>query len=117
MRLGEIYLIKAEAEARRTGGDLDTALESLNEIRIRAGVTPKDLSTKAVLLSDIRNEKLLELFFENGEGWFDIVRYVNLGNLTATAAKASLVSPNKFVLPMPLQVLAGNKTIIQNKGY
>ena len=84
---------------------------------MRAGVTPKDLSTQAALLSDIRNEKLLELFFENGEGWFDIVRYVNLGNLTATAAKASLVSPNKFVLPMPLQVLAGNKTIIQNKGY
>ena len=117
LRLGEIYLIKAEAEARRTGGDLDVALESLNEIRMRAGVTPKGLSTKAALLSDIRNEKLLELFFENGEGWFDIVRYVNLGNLTASAAKASLVSPNQFVLPIPLQVITGNKTIIQNKGY
>ena len=117
LRLGEIYLIKAEAEARRTGGDLDAALESLNEIRMRAGVIPKDLTTKAALLNDIRNEKLLELFFENGEGWFDIVRYVNLGNLTASAAKASLVSPNQFVLPIPLQVITGNKTIIQNKGY
>ena len=117
LRLGEIYLIKAEAEARKAGGDLDIALESLNEIRLRAGVTAKNLSDKATLLSDIRNEKLLELFFENGEGWFDIVRYVNLGNLTASAAKASLVSPNQFVLPIPLQVLAGNKTIIQNKGY
>lgn len=117
LRLGEIYLIRAEAEARRTGGDLDTALESLNEIRNRAGVTDKVLSDKETLLKDIRNEKLLELFFENGEGWFDIVRYVNLGNLTAASAKATLVSPNQFVMPIPLLVRAGNKTVIQNKGY
>ncbi len=117
LRLGEIYLIKAEAEARRTGGDLDIALESLNDIRFRAGVDLKTLSDKATLLNDIREEKLLELFFENGESWFDIVRYVNLGNLTASSAKASLVSPNQFVLPIPLQVIAGNKFIIPNKGY
>ena len=117
LRLAEIYLIKAEAEARRAGGDVTVALESLNEIRNRAGVTEKVYSNKATLLSDIRNEKLLELFFENGEGWFDIVRYVNLGNVTASAAKATLVSTNQFVLPIPLQVIVGNNTLIQNKGY
>lgn len=117
LRLAEIYLIKAEAETRKTGGDLNVALESLNEIRNRAGVAEKELTDKATLLEDIRNEKLLELFFENGEGWFDIVRYVNLGNLTAASAKATLVSPNQFVLPIPLQIIAGNKTVIQNKGY
>ncbi|PTT06684.1 RagB/SusD family nutrient uptake outer membrane protein [Flavobacterium sp. HMWF030] len=117
LRLAEIYLIKAEAETRKTGGDLTVALESLNEIRNRAGVAEKELTDKATLLEDIRNEKLLELFFENGEGWFDIVRYVNLGNLTASSVKATLVSPNQFVLPIPLQIIAGNKTVIQNKGY
>lgn len=117
LRLGEIYLIKAEAEARKTGGDLTIALESLNEIRNRAGVNPKNLSDKATLLEDIRKEKLLELFFENGESWFDIVRYDNLGNLSAAAVKASLISPNQFVLPIPLQVLIGNNTLIQNTGY
>ena len=117
LRLAEIYLIKAEAEARRAGGDVTVALESLNEIRNRAGVTEKVYSNKATLLSDIRNEKLLELFFENGEGWFDIVRYVNLGNVTASAAKATLVSTNQFVLTIPLQVIVGNNTLIQNKGY
>jgi hypothetical protein len=117
LRLAEIYLIKAEAETRRNGGDLDSALESLNEIRNRAGVTEKVLSTAATLLEDIRNEKLLELFFENGEGWFDIVRYHSLGNLTASSVKATVVSENQFVLPMPLDVIIGNKAIIQNKGY
>ncbi|TDE04643.1 RagB/SusD family nutrient uptake outer membrane protein [Flavobacterium hiemivividum] len=117
LRLAEIYLVKAEAEARRTGGDLGNALGRLNEIRDRAGVTAKVLTTKATLLEDIRNEKLLELFFENGEGWFDIVRYHSQGNLTASAVKASLVSENQFVLPMPLDVITGNNTIIQNKGY
>ncbi|UFH35510.1 RagB/SusD family nutrient uptake outer membrane protein [Flavobacterium acetivorans] len=117
LRLGEIYLIKAEAEARKTGGDLTIALESLNAIRNRAGVTAKNLLDKATLLNDIRNEKLLELFFENGEGWFDIVRYHSLGDLTASIVKPSLISTNKFVLPIPLQVIIGNNLLFQNKGY
>lgn len=117
LRLGEFFLIHAEAEARRSGGDLDAALESLNTIRRRAGVEEKRLSDKATLLEDIRQEKLLELFFENGEPWFDIVRYAILGNLEASAVKASLTSDDKFILPMTSQVMIGNTNIIQNPGY
>lgn len=117
LRLAEIYLIKAEAEARSTGGDLSLALDNLNEIRNRAGVAPKELSDKSTLLEDIRQEKLLELFFENGEGWFDIVRYDILGNLSASSAKPTVTSNNQFVLPMPSQVIIGNNAIIQNTGY
>ncbi|WP_432221022.1 RagB/SusD family nutrient uptake outer membrane protein [Flavobacterium sp. TMP13] len=117
LRLAEIYLIKAEAEARQQDGDLSSALTDLNEIRIRAGVTEKDLSDKATLLEDIRQEKILELFFENGESWFDLVRYHTLGNLTASQIKSSLISEDKFILPIPLQVITGNKSVIQNKGY
>ncbi|AYN04268.1 RagB/SusD family nutrient uptake outer membrane protein [Flavobacterium sp. 140616W15] len=117
LRLAEIYLIKAEAEARKQGGDLSIALQNLNEIRNRAGVTEKDLSDKATLINDIRQEKLLELFFENGESWFDIVRYHTQGDLIASSVKPSLISVNQFVLPIPLDALIGNKTLIQNKGY
>lgn len=117
LRLAEIYLIKAEAEARKQDGDLSIALGYLNEIRNRAGVIEKDLSDKETLLNDIRQEKLLELFFENGENWFDIVRYHIQGNLLASSVKPSLVSEDQFVLPIPLEVLIGNKSIIQNKGY
>lgn len=117
LRLGEIYLIHAEAEARRTGGDLDAALESLNTIRLRAGVNGKTLSDKATLLEDIRQEKLLELFFENGEPWFDVVRYDVLGNLNASDVKPTLTSIDKFILPMTSQVMIGNNNIVQNPGY
>lgn len=117
LRLGEIYLIHAEAEARRAGGDLDAALESLNAIRLRAGVDERLFSDKSTLLEDVRQEKLLELFYENGEPWFDIVRYDVLGNLDASNVKESLTSENKFVLPIPSQVMIGNTNVIQNPGY
>ena len=117
LRMGEMFLIYAEAEARRSGGDLDAALASLNVIRERAGVEPKILSDLPTLLEDIRQEKLLELFFENGEPWFDIVRYDILGNLSASDVKPTLTSENKFALPMTSQVMIGNNAIIQNPGY
>ena len=117
LRLGEFYLIYAEAEARRAGGDLNAALESLNTIRLRAGVDEKTLSNKETLLEDIRKEKLLELFFENGEPWFDIVRYDVLGYVNAASIKATLISKDKFILPMTSQVRTGNTNIVQNPGY
>jgi len=116
LRLGEIYLVHAEAEARRVGGDLTVALGSLNDIRNRVAVTPKALVDQSTLLEDIRQEKLLELFFENGESLFDIIRYDRLGNLDATTVKSSLV-PNKFILPIPSQVIIGNSNVVQNPGY
>ena len=112
-----MYLVFAEAEARRVGGDLDLALDHLNEIRTRATLTLKTLSDQATLLEDIRQEKLLELFYENGEPWFDLVRYHTLGNLDALAVKPTLTNVNQFILPIPLQVMIANNTIIPNPGY
>ena len=118
LRLGEMYLVFAEAEARRVGGDLDLALDHLNEIRTRATLIPlKTLSDQATLLEDIRQEKLLELFYENGEPWFDLVRYHSLGNIDALAVKPTLTNVNQFILPIPLQVIIGNNTVIPNPGY
>ncbi|PVW12619.1 RagB/SusD family nutrient uptake outer membrane protein [Marixanthomonas spongiae] len=117
LRLGEIYLIYAEAEARRDGGDLSAALNRMNDIRLRAGVDPKTLVDKPTLLEDIRKEKLLELFFENGEPLFDLVRYDILGNLDAATVKPTLNNQDKFILPIPVRVLTGNSALTQNPGY
>lgn len=117
LRLAEIYLVHAEAEARRPNGDLSAALNSLNEIRNRAEVTPKALFDKSTLLEDVRQEKLLELFFENGEPWFDLVRYDVLQNIDATTVKSTITSEKQFVLPIPLQVIIGNNKIEQNPNY
>ena len=116
LRLAEIYLIYAEAEVRE-GGDLDAAVMALNTIRERAGVMPKETATPSEILEDVREEKLLELFFENGEGWFDLVRFHESGDINAFELKASLKNENQFIKPMPLQVLTANNQLEQNPGY
>jgi hypothetical protein len=116
LRLAEIYLIHAEAVVRSNGDPL-IALGSLNAIRLRAGVDAKEYVDDATLLEDIRKEKLLELFFENGEPLFDLVRYDVLGNIETSAVKPTLISENQFVLPLPADVLIGNTNLVQNPGY
>ena len=114
LRMAEVYLIYAEAEARRTGGDLTDALDKLNTIRNRASVAPKVLSDKATLLEDIRLEKLLELYCETGENWFDLVRYDRLGDISAASIKPSISSINKLTFPLPNNVLLGNPKLVPN---
>lgn len=117
LRLAEIYLVHAEAEARRPSGILGDALASLNVVRNRAIVTPKVLTDVDTLLEDIRQEKLLELFFENGESWFDMVRYDVLGDIDVSSIKPTIVSDNQFALPIPQRVTTGNPNVAQNPGY
>lgn len=116
LRLAEMYLVHAEA-LTRAGGDTGLALLSLNTIRDRAGVDAKDFVDVPTLLEDVRQEKLLELFFENGEPLFDLVRYDVLGNLDASSIKPTLNSENKYILPIPSEVLIGNNNLVQNPGY
>jgi len=119
LRLGEIYLIYAEAKARLTSGTgVDTdALAKLNDIRERAGLTIVEPSTKAELLEDIRLEKQLELFGEFNEPWFDMIRYHILGDVNITDLKSTVTNKNQFILPIPPLALAGNGGLEQNPGY
>lgn len=116
IRLAEMYLIRAEAIAR-SNGDLEAALEDVNTLRLRAGVEEKVLSTKEALLEDIRHEKMLELYYENGECWFDLIRYHKAGDLSAFDEKPSITSTKQFILPIGLNVLTANNLMIQNPGY
>lgn len=116
LRMGEMYLIFAEAEIR-SNGDTDAALTALNTIRERAGVAPLELTDPQEILLEIREEKLLELFFENGEGWYDLVRYHVLGDINAFAIKETLHDEGQFVLPIPLNALTGNNQLKQNPYY
>lgn len=117
LRLGEQYLIYAEAETRRSGGDLNAALSMVNTIRTRAGMPVKVLTDQATLLIDIREEKMLELHVETAESWYDIVRYHILGDLTASSIKPTLTSTDKFIYPIASAALAGNNLLEQNPGY
>ena len=116
IRLAEMYLIRAEATAR-SNGDLEAALADVNTLRLRAGVEEKQLTDKATLLNDIRQEKMLEMFYENGESWFDLIRYHKAGDLNAFEQKSSLTNTKQFILPIGISVLTGNNLMVQNPGY
>jgi hypothetical protein len=118
LRLAEAYLIYAEAEARRPGGNLEDALKALNTLHMKRGNPELTASGPQELLSLIRKEKELELGAESGEDWYDIVRYIKNGDLQASAVKQSLTDENKLILPIPqVSVDASNHLIKQNPGY
>lgn len=119
LRMAEVYLIYAEAKARlATGVDADAVLR-VNEIRKRAGVvlSPIAPADKKALLLAIYQEKMLELVGENGEHWFDMVRYDRLGDIAAATTKPSIANVNKLIMPIPQTARAGNKELVQNPGY
>jgi hypothetical protein len=76
-------LILLRAEARLGLGDLTSALEDLNLIRINSGgllpysgpVTPE------AILDELLYEKRYSLLFEGGHRWIDLRRYGRLGTL------------------------------------
>ena len=80
LRLGDVYLICAEAYALT--GDAAKALEYTNAIRERAGVEP----LASVSFEDIWKERRLELAGE-GDRWYD---YVRLAYYDKAAAMADL---------------------------
>ncbi|RIJ33557.1 RagB/SusD family nutrient uptake outer membrane protein [Pontibacter oryzae] len=120
IRLGEVYLNRAEARAKN--GDLAGALEDLNKIRVRAGVDPiKDLTGKQEVLEAIWHERKLELAFE-GHSFFDLVRTgqalsVITGVPRTNGPDVDLKDPNRQVFPIPAFDIDANSNLVQNDAY
>lgn len=74
LRLAEQYLIRAEVRAQRE--HLAGAIDDLNVIRNRAGITPLLYGkSKADILLAVEKERKLELFGEGyGHRWIDLAR-------------------------------------------
>jgi hypothetical protein len=91
MRLGELYLIRAESRARL--GNLADAISDVDQIRNRAGLPLiKDANpniNQEDLVNLILKEKRIELFTEWGHRWLDLKR---TGKVDEVMAK---VTPKK----------------------
>ncbi|MGS2763125.1 RagB/SusD family nutrient uptake outer membrane protein [Sinomicrobium sp. M5D2P9] len=76
LRLGEVYLIRAEARAHN--GDLSGAIADLDVIRGRAGLPLLSDTNPGIsqieLLNAIMKERKVELFTEWGHRWLDLKR-------------------------------------------
>lgn len=114
LRLGEIYFIHAEAAVRN--GHYDTARKSFQTMASRVNYPTNYASSisNKTLLNAIFQHKALELFAENGEDWFDFVRYYHERNMDLNAIKSTIKSGAQLVLPLPQTALAGNNKLQQN---
>ncbi|PQJ69405.1 RagB/SusD family nutrient uptake outer membrane protein [Polaribacter butkevichii] len=113
IRLADVILLYAEAlnENGSTPVAITAALNQLNKIRKRAGLTNSTAITKEAVRTAIANERRLELAFE-GHRWFDLVR-------TGTAQSVlGFTDPNYLLFPIPVsEILATRGVITQNTGY
>jgi len=126
-RVSEMYLIKAEAQART--GDLPGAADTLKELRdarLFDGFTSALESFANVndALTTILAERRVELAFE-GHRYLDIRRLrdvLNIGisrNAIDCPTGQCTLPPDdfRFNLPIPLAELNANSNMVQNPGY
>jgi starch-binding outer membrane protein, SusD/RagB family len=113
LRLAEMYLIRAEAEAHKASPDLQAIRDDINVIRTRAQLNPTAVNNVTDLLSLIEVERRSEFAFE-GQRWFDLVRTGR-----ATEVLPTVTNADKTLFPVPSSELQTNNSpeMIQNPGY
>ena len=113
LRLAEQYLIRAEARARL--GNLIGALEDLNTIRSRAGLSSLQTESRESIIEAIIIERRKELFTEYGHRFFDLKR-TDIIN-TVLQSKTGW-NDTDILLPLPESELNLNPNLLpQNPGY
>ncbi len=113
LRLADIYLIKAEAEAQL--GNLTKALEDLNKIRTRAKLANSNASSQQDIINAILHERQTELFCEWGNRWFDLKRTKTID--AVLGAEKTTWKPMAALFPIPTPELQSNSHLMQNPGY
>ena len=116
MRLGETYLLLAEAQFKQ--GKLPEAANSINAIRARANAAP--VLPSEVSMDFILDERARELIAEEARR----VTLVRTGALVDRVKKynpfsASVIQPRNELLPIPYSEINLNKDakLEQNPGY
>ncbi|MFC0780361.1 RagB/SusD family nutrient uptake outer membrane protein [Flavobacterium sp. HJSW_4] len=120
-RLSDVYLMYAEATLRgATTGNIATALEYVNKIRVRAGagiITTSDLTLDFLL-----DERARELFWECHRRT-DLIRF---GKFTGGSKiwqwkggvkNGSGTDSYRDLMPIPAKTIQANPTLKQNPGY
>jgi hypothetical protein len=112
-RLGEMYLIKAEALNEQ--GNAGLALTQVNLVRARSFSPPKPLAglSGATLRAAIYNERLFELAGEQKRRQ-DMIRF---GHYTEAHRFKAQREPYKVLFPIPATQIQSNSKLVQNAGY
>ncbi len=116
-RLGDAYLMKAEAEIR--AGTTGDALSLVNAIRTRAGVpawTMSDL-TLPNLLAERGREMAWEEWRRNDLIRFEVADGVPYFTGARIPGKPADPDKHAFIMPIPDPQHLTNKNLVQNPGY
>ncbi len=123
-RLGEAYLIYAEAVLRGgAGGDAGTALNYINALRQRAyGNSSGNITSSDLTLPFILDERGRELFWE-AHRRTDLVRFGQFTNGSyvwqwkGNTINGTQVPAYRDLFPVPSQDVNANPNLTQNPGY
>lgn len=117
LRLGEQYLIRAEARINQN--NIEGAKGDLGTIRSRAGLNNTTATTVKDLLIAIFHERQVELFTEWGHRWFDMKRLYQIDQVMSLVSptKGSSWNSNWQLFPVPLIDIQTDANILQNPGY
>ena len=114
LRMGEIYLLNAEAANEL--GNTSKAQGSLNAVRHRAGLGDTQASNQNDLRDAIWRERRVELAMEH-DRFFDLVRQGRAGAVLRAHGKDFVDGKNE-VFPIPQsEIDASNGKYTQNPGY
>lgn len=125
MRYSEIYMMKAECEAR-VGGN---ALGTLNNMRAGHGLPL--INSSSNILNTVYDEWLLEMGFENGHEWFATWRMgtdklLEMNWSVRKEYESDIITDKegykeslkyKKIYPIPSSEITANKLAEQNPGY
>jgi hypothetical protein len=113
IRIADLYLIRAEARAKKTPADLSGAIADLNAVRGRAGVPLFDVAVTDAqqVIRAIEEERRIEFAFE-GHRWYDLVR-------TGRAIEVLNVGENYLLFPLPVDDVLSDEGLDgeNNPGY
>lgn len=112
IRLAEIFLNRAEAKAHLNDA---TAIDDLNKIRSRAGLSNLSGLNGQPLIDAIMQERRLELFAEWGLRYFDLKRTNQLDAVIGPLK--SDWSTTAALFPIPNSELMSAPNLKQNPGY
>jgi hypothetical protein len=121
-RTAEMYLIRAEAYAKKASPDVTLGAADLNFLRSKriTGYANQVFASATDLFNAVIEERFKELCFE-GFRIFDLKRNnLPVQRLAADASAAWQTLPAgdyRFVFPIPNDELLANPQMVQNDGY
>lgn len=118
IRYSQILLTRSEGLVMSTGIVSQEALDLLNQVRNRAGLTSytlTDIPNQATFINKILDERSWE-FYSEGKRRADLIRHDRFIQ-NALDRGISLAKPFHHLYPIPQPEIDANKNLVQNDGY